>query len=260
MANASYKKFMKQAKSGIKGEAFFEMLMTDYAIPHHVVGAKDLGIDYFCEWVYGNNPTGILFGVQVKSYEDRSVKVTFIGVNEDYNGLDQYTICDKGNLKLLEIKPNTLQYWKGLGIPIYLFVIVQKNDGREIDCFYRRYTPRITSVTGQDDSGEYFEGFYKVNDGASLIAFKDPVKRIQGFTRDLFIDHVRYAYANGMVSFKEPEILGLNQFQQTDVFTGLVENYEEQIRFAYEKTGQYLESIKQQKSKNLGSSLPPMSD
>jgi len=75
MTNSDYKKYTAQAKAAIKGEAFFEALISDYSIPHHVVGLKDVGIDYFCEWVYGDKPTGILYAVQVKTLSKRSVRL-----------------------------------------------------------------------------------------------------------------------------------------------------------------------------------------
>ncbi|MGH8067350.1 MAG: hypothetical protein ACRERE_19385 [Candidatus Entotheonellia bacterium] len=64
--NESYKRYTIQAKRWIKGEAFFEALISDYSLPHHIVSPKDVGIDYICEWVYGDRPTGILYAVQVK--------------------------------------------------------------------------------------------------------------------------------------------------------------------------------------------------
>ena len=62
MTDSDYEKYTAQAKAGIKGEAFFEALVSDYSIPHHILGLKDVGIDYLCEWVYGDKPTGILRG------------------------------------------------------------------------------------------------------------------------------------------------------------------------------------------------------
>lgn len=76
MGNNQYKKYTAQAKAGIKGEAFFEALISDYSLPHHIVGSKDLGIDYICEWVYGDKPTGILYAVngRDKVYQKWSFK------------------------------------------------------------------------------------------------------------------------------------------------------------------------------------------
>ena len=48
-------KFTVQAKTCIKGEAFFESLLAEYAIPHHIQGAKDLGADYLCQWSYSRH-------------------------------------------------------------------------------------------------------------------------------------------------------------------------------------------------------------
>ena len=36
----------------------FEHLIADYSVPHHIVGPKDLGLDYICEWVYGKKQKG----------------------------------------------------------------------------------------------------------------------------------------------------------------------------------------------------------
>ena len=58
MAEKDYKQYTIQAKRGIKGEAYFESLISDYSIPHRVSGPKDVGIDYFCEWVFDDRPTG----------------------------------------------------------------------------------------------------------------------------------------------------------------------------------------------------------
>jgi hypothetical protein len=47
--NSSYKHYKPEAKIGIKGESFFETLISEYCIPHHITGPKDIGIDYICE-------------------------------------------------------------------------------------------------------------------------------------------------------------------------------------------------------------------
>ena len=98
MTDGEYKKFTTQAKSGIKGEAFFESLITEYSLPHHVVGAKGLGIDYICEWVYGDKPTGILYAVQAKTFLAENVTLKYLGPNPRLNELLRYRItkplCD----------------------------------------------------------------------------------------------------------------------------------------------------------------------
>lgn len=242
-----YKKFTKQAKSGIKGEALFELLMTDYALPHRVIGSKDIGIDYFCEWVYGDKPSGILFIAQVKTFADKNIKFTHIPrepLEKPHNQLEEYEISHDS----LRIGIETINYWKGLGLPTYLFVMIQRNEGEEINCFYRRYTPQLTAPPHYKESGEYHQGFYKVNKGNTLLAFNDPIKKDDGFARDLFIDHVRCCYAKGLLTYQEPEIMGLNRFEADSIFEDLFEQYKNQICLAYLKIGKYLNHLKKKQT------------
>lgn len=76
------KSYTNQAKKWIKGEAFFESLISEYAIPHKIIMPKDLGVDFICEWVHGEKPTGVLFLAQVKTI---SGKATKIGVEQRLN-------------------------------------------------------------------------------------------------------------------------------------------------------------------------------
>ena len=80
MVDSDYKKYTAQAKAAIKGEAFFETLVSDYSVPHRIKGPKDVGIDYICEWVYGDKPTGILYAVQVKTFSSQNVKPRDLGI------------------------------------------------------------------------------------------------------------------------------------------------------------------------------------
>jgi len=56
-------KYLKSKQIGNKGEAFFESLISEYAIAHKIDSSKDVGLDFLCEWVYGEKPTQLLFGV-----------------------------------------------------------------------------------------------------------------------------------------------------------------------------------------------------
>jgi hypothetical protein len=85
-----YKKYTIQAKTCVKGEAFFESLLSDYCIPHKVTGTKDIGIDYFCEWVYENKPSGVLFAVQVKTFSEKSAKPKLVDSMDRNNHLCKY--------------------------------------------------------------------------------------------------------------------------------------------------------------------------
>lgn len=157
-----YKKYTAQAKAAIKGEAFFESIVSDYSIPHHISEPKDIGIDYFCEWVYGDKPSGILYAVQIKTLAERNVKIESLGINTGLNELTKFDIKNQ----LLHIDANTLEYWRGLGIPVYLFAVIYSDSSVEsmkIDCYYKRFTQLLTTTTDQED-----EYFYKVNDGATI--------------------------------------------------------------------------------------------
>jgi hypothetical protein len=138
-----YKKFTAQAKAGVKGEAFFESLVSDYSLPHHIVGSKDLGIDYMCEWVYGDTPTGILYAVQVKTLSQQNLAIKELGP-DSRNRLQRYEIKHK----LLKVDKKTRRYRRGLGMPVYHFVIVysepDSQSGR-FDCYYKRFTPMLTT-------------------------------------------------------------------------------------------------------------------
>jgi hypothetical protein len=235
---SNYKHHTIQAKTGIKGEAFFELLLVDYALPHRIVGSKDIGIDYICEWTYGDRPTGILFAAQIKTFSEKSAKPTFIDIHQTHNGLERYQICNGK----LQIDHRTLNYWKGLSIPIFLFAIVVNSRNQRMDCFYRRYTPLLTTDS-TDPCGEYHEGFYRANEGSQFYAFKDNDKKTQGFARDLFIDHVRCSYAKGLLMYLDPRIMGLNQFQSDAVFGDLFKEYEKLIRVTYEQTGRHLKLL-----------------
>jgi len=94
MDEAQHKKYTVQARTGIKGEAFFEALIADYSLPHHIAGSKDIGIDYICEWVYGDKPAGILYAVQVKTFSEKIATPQVIGVESRLNDLGEYRIAN----------------------------------------------------------------------------------------------------------------------------------------------------------------------
>ena len=124
---ADYKKYTQEARRGIKGEAYFESLMVEHAITHRIARQNDLGTDFLCEWVCGDRPTGILFSAQVKSTTSDNVTPHFIERSQ-LNRLDTYTLSGAPN-----IEESTVNYWKGLGLPAFLFVVIEdQTDGFEI--------------------------------------------------------------------------------------------------------------------------------
>ncbi len=238
MADNEYKKYTLQARRGIKGEAFFESLVCDYSIPHHIVGPKDLGIDYFCEWVHGDKPTGVLYAVQVKTYSKETANLKYVGIEKDLNGLAKYEIHNSH----LNVGRKTLTYWQSLGMPVYIFVVVQTivDGGKEqLDCYYKRFAPILTGNTIPKYA--YYDSFYKVNDVDSFIAFKRP--GVGGFARDLFIDHVRWCYSRGSIAYSDPSALGLTSFKADAVFAELLRTYKKQVCAVYDRTKAYLEHL-----------------
>jgi hypothetical protein len=235
MTNKDYKKYTKQAKAGIKGEAFFEALISDYALPHHIVGSKDLGIDYICEWVYGDRPTGFLFGVQVKTFSRRNLRLRDLGQTDYRNNLHKYEI----EHNQLDIKIKTQSYWRGLGMPIYLFAIVYSESDHNIDCFYKRFTRALTTPNSLDENG-----FYKVNDGTTFLAFADQESKKHGFARDLFVDTIRVSYYKGYIPPISPRSIGLEEFPENNfVFGEVIQEYREIVCQTYIKTRKYLEVL-----------------
>lgn len=231
MAGKNYKKYTKNAQSGNKGEAFFESIISDYCIAHKVVGSKDLGIDFICEWVYGEQPTGVIFAVQVKTIKAKPQK---IGTDKTLNGLDKFTISNSH----LTIDKSTIEYWKGFGIPFYLFAIVP--DKNSFNCFYKRFTPILTKENEKQESNYFF----KVNRGVKFIAFKNSKKKMQGFARDLYIDFMRWQYCKGSLAYLNPRKIGLKQFPEDEdtIFGDLFKEYKNRICSSYRKIRKFLDN------------------
>lgn len=233
MNNEDYKKYTQKAKTGIKGEAFFESLIADYAIPNQIVGSKDLGLDFICEWTFGDKPTGILFGIQIKTFSEDTITKPKKSEDTENNKLEKFKV----NHTNLTIGKNTLNYWKGFGIPIFLFAIVEEKSS--FNCFYQRFTSIITKGDHQDN-----ERFFKVNKKQSFIAFKDFEKRTGGFARDLFIDHMRFNYFKGSISYLNPRDMGLNEFPKKEgVFVELFNDYSDSILTTYSFTKSFIDKL-----------------
>jgi len=236
MTDEFYKKYTRQAKAGIKGESFFESLISDYCIPHKISGAKDVGLDFICEWVCEDKPSGVLFGVQIKTLSDKRTRPKPYGISA-LNALEQYKI---GSSKL-KVHETTLTYWKAFRLPIYLFAILLEGKGEEdgLNCYYKRFTPILTERSSQDT-----EYFYKVNSGRNkFLAFKNFDKKSDGFTRDLFIDYTRWNYFKGSITYLNPRKLGLQEFPEEGVFVDLFAEYYQQIINTYNRTTKYLQLL-----------------
>jgi len=217
---ADYKQFTENAKRGIRGEAFFESLLCEHAITHQVTGPKDVGIDYFCEWTHGDRPTGVLFAVQVKTTTEAEPELLATDPDDDLNGLERYRLRRRDPVK--DINEATRDYWRGLSLPVYLFVIVDRN--KQLDCYYRRMTRELTKGGIDDGKGS---GYFKVNEDASFRAFASEQRG--GFARDLFIDYVRVAYSRGHIVPLDAARLGLAGFPKNAVFADVLPEYKDTI-------------------------------
>lgn len=216
-------KYLRSKQIGNKGEAFFESLISEYAIAHKIDGSKDVGLDFLCEWVHGEKPTQLLFGVQIKTRTNQSIKL--IKARNNRNLLPVY----KSNLT---IKKETLNYWKGFNFPVFLFLINIKD--KDINCFYKRYTPILHGIETENEAL-----FYKVDDKNKFLAFIHTENFCGGFCRDLFFDHLRCQHNKGMLSGIDPLDLGLSHWKEGVLYKGVFDDYKKQIRETFNKYQKY---------------------
>jgi hypothetical protein len=139
----------------------------------------------------------------------------------------------------LHIDDATLRYWRALGLPMYLFVVVVKEGADHPDCYYKRFTTVLTTTKRKQEH----EPFYKVNSGATFLAFANEDGKREGFVRDLFIDFMRWSYYRGSITYLNPRKLGLQQFKEKDgIFPDILPDYKEQVCATYSKTKRFLEN------------------
>jgi hypothetical protein len=232
MADEDYKKYTQQARRGIKGEAFFESLIVDHAIPHRIARQNDLGVDFLCEWICGDRPTGILFVAQVKSTTTAQITPHQTSPQHVQNKLEAYTL--RGAEKVDE---RTINYWKGLGLPAFLFYIVEDEETGNLDCFYKRCTPLLDGYSSEDDrSGT--ESFCKVNMAGRFRGYADTESKHFGFARDLVIDYVRLWYSKGHIVPLTPNQLGFWPFPGHQKDSDLLLHFPEFVRWNRQKIQQ----------------------
>jgi len=225
-----YKHFAETARRAIKGEAFFESLVIEYAIPIQVVGLKDVGIDYICQWVVDDKPTEVLFAAQIKTFSSKTAKPERVGKDHN-NGLEEYRIPNSN----FTLNKKDLTYWQTLGMPVYLFAI--HDAGSKLTCYYKRFS---SPLTVGDFEIDFMAGFYKVSDDNEFLAFADSERKCGGFARDLFIDYIRWIYSKGLLTYPNPRRIGLDQFPEgvdkSIVFVDILKPYLSEIRKAYKHT------------------------
>jgi len=245
------KKYTDEAKLGIRGEGFFESIISKYAIPHHIEGLKDIGIDFICQWVYKTNPTKVFFATQIKTFiTDGSDAQPINEGPNDLNKLDEFRINYKG----LWIKPTTRRYWQGFNMPVYLFAICSNDADGWLDCYYKRYTPILLN----ESKPRTAENFFKVNEGFKFLAFAKTSKDEKesegflGFARDLFIDYMRCSYFQGSAEYLDPTSLGLRGYPDRNaILIDLAKDYGRQLVDAYFRLEDLIDKVPELKKEML---------
>ena len=208
---------LESYRIGNRGEAFLEFIMSKRCLMHKIVGYKDVGIDYICEWLNGNIPSRILFGIQVKTSERNDIELISKGINRGLNELEKFLIKPLP----FKIEPKTFTYWEGLEIPLYLFSII-KNNENNFDCYYLRLTPILHKINN-DKFKEIKESvFFKANKNSDFIDLVKKERMSGGFVRDLFIDSVRCSYQNGNISYRNPKDFGLDNWHEDNIFQEVI--------------------------------------
>jgi hypothetical protein len=208
-------KYIANQQLGNKGEAFFESLVSEHALVHKIDRSKDMGFDFLCEWVFGESPSRLLFGVQVKTRSGLNVAERH---TSKLNGLIEFQID-----RPPAVRKSTLDYWKGFDFPIFLFLIEFTRGGTRV--FYKRFTPILHNTIKEGE-----ECFYLVNDANTFHAFVNRSDgRTGGFCRDLYIDHLRCQYQKGILRGIDPNNLGLRGYNSRTIFTDVVAKYRGKI-------------------------------
>lgn len=216
--------YIKNKQTGNKGEAFIESLFSDYAIVHKIDGSKDVGLDFLCEWVAGEKPTQLLFGIQVKTTKGVN-KFTEKGKVSRTNFLEEFSTSQIPPFN--DIPENTLKYWRGFNFPVFVFRVLF-TEGKTL-AFYKRYT---TVLHGIDT--EKSLPFYLANKDTMLQAYIYKI-RTWGFCRDLFFDHLKCQHYRGMLSGIDPKDLGLLGWKQDALYEGVFNHYKPKIKETYDK-------------------------
>lgn len=192
-------KYTTNKKKGNIGESVVQYILSHFCLVHSIDGSNDIGNDFICELIRGEYPTNLLFYVQVKYTETPP-----------------------------SIRRETLNYWKGSPIPVFVFWIKDENLSAELEgrlslerlerlVKYKRFTPFLHRKEKQ--SRQEFEDFNR--------------KR---FLRDLLSDYSRTQYIKGNAPVLEPRDfltmndkinLGLSRYQLS--VKEIVPEYRKQI-------------------------------
>jgi len=220
-SNSSLPTILESFRIGNSGEAYLEFIMSKHCLMHKISGYKDIGLDYICEWLVGSSPTRILFGVQVKTSGLENVEIECLGRNKGLNGLEKYKFLHAPSW---DIGVNTINYWSGFEIPLYLFFVFKNNS--EFDCYYQRLTPKLhkkdkTKAIKQIQDYKN-DDLYKVNSGSDFRAIISRGEKDGGFARDLFFDSIRCAYYSGSPQYRDSREFGLNGWEGNHTYIDIL--------------------------------------
>ena len=213
---------------GNRGEAYLEFIMSKHCLMHKIAGYKDIGIDYLCEWLVGDSPTRILFGIQVKTSDMSGVELKHLGRHKNMNGLEKFKFSK--TIPNWDINSNTINYWFGFEIPIYLFFVLKNNS--DFKCYYQRLTP-ILHKKDKEKAVEEIQNYknneiYKANDENSEFRAivdrrgKDGRGKDGGFARDLYFDSVRCSYYTGSVKYRNSLEFGLKGWEGDGIYVDIL--------------------------------------
>ena len=216
-SNLSLPKILESFRIGNSGEAYLEFIMSKHCLMHKISGYKDIGLDYLCEWLVGSSPTRILFGIQVKTSSLENIEIKPLGRNKGLNGLEKYQFAHTPSWN---IEVNTINYWLGFEIPLYLFFVFKNNS--EFDCYYQRLTPKLHKkdrAKAIQQVQDYKDNeLYKVNNGSDFRAIIPRGEKDGGFARDLFFDSVRCAYYSGSPQYRDSREFGLKGWEGDHIY------------------------------------------
>lgn len=215
-------KILKSYTIGNRGEAFLEFMMSKHALMHKVVGYKDIGLDYLCEWITEGNPSRVLFGIQVKTSDTSDITLKHEGRNKGMNGLEKYKF--EKVVPSWDITEKTINYWFGFEIPLFIFFVLK--DKQEFDCYYQRLTPTLHKKDHRQaiKAIQNYKNneMYKVNEKNEFRAIVERGKQDGGFARDLFFDSVRCAYYSGSINHRKAQEFGLKGWEGNGVYVEIL--------------------------------------
>jgi len=175
---------------------------------------------------------------KLKTFATSTCQPMFKGINKGKNNLEIFEI-NNSNLK---INDSTMEYWRGLAIPVFLFAIAEDLDVKMMTLYYKRYTPILTATSLHSDWLLWW--ILQASDGHHFLAYANNEAKSFGFARDLFIDYMRCTILESSISYFSPRTIGLEQFPEEDAFFGeLFEDYRENICTMYDKTRTVLERL-----------------